>query len=320
MVKLENLKWSPRWVSYLGCVKGCLDYLGIEISDGWLYGGTGHAFVINISKDNCPSGPTAWKTMMLFQLAPNLGYKIGGVFGSKYDQDLPGLQKEAWEFTQRSIDSGFPVFGWEIEVPEFYVIYAYDDCGYYYSGPGADGGKGPKPWGELGDTGIGLVELYNVEPVEAKPPVDVIKDAFGKVLKHASNPEDWIFENYASGLKGYDNWITGLESGVANRFGMGYNTSVWHECRKFAVEFLVEARERLDGVAEPLFDEAIEHYQFVAGRLGKVSKRYPFSPEGDQETIAVDDGCLETVGWLKEARGAEAAGLAVLETIIGEIG
>ena len=80
---LENLKWSPKWVSHLGCVKGCLDFLGIEITDAWLYGGTGHAFIINIGEDSCPSGPTAWKTMMLFEQGLALGYEIKGVFGSK---------------------------------------------------------------------------------------------------------------------------------------------------------------------------------------------------------------------------------------------
>ena len=42
MKALENCRWTPRWVSHLGCIKGCLDFLGIEISDAWLYGGTGH--------------------------------------------------------------------------------------------------------------------------------------------------------------------------------------------------------------------------------------------------------------------------------------
>ena len=49
MKKLEDLRWNPRYVTHLGCIKGCLNYLGIEVSDAWLYGGTGHAFVINIA-------------------------------------------------------------------------------------------------------------------------------------------------------------------------------------------------------------------------------------------------------------------------------
>jgi hypothetical protein len=319
MKKLDNLKWSPMWVSHLGCVKGCLDYLGIEISEAWLYGGTGHAFIINISMDSCPSGPTAWKTMMLFQQAPYLGYEVEGVFGSKYQKNLNDLQREAWDFTRKAIDEGLPIFAWEVDIPEFYVIYGYDDIGYYYSGPEADNGKGPKPWDEFGDTGIGLVEMYRVKPVEAKPPIEVVKSALEKVLKHASNPEEWIFENYASGLKGFDLWIDGLESGIANRFGMGYNAAVWYTCRKNAVGFLKEAKSRLQGDLGELFDESASHYQIVAENLEKVSKAYPWTPEGGPKTIPMDEPCKDAVGWLKEARGAEESGLGSLKVIVDSL-
>lgn len=316
MKALKNLTWSPKWVSHLGCVKGCLDYLGIEITDAWLYGGTGHAFIINISPDSCPSGPTAWRTMMLFEQGPALGYQVSGVFGSKHDQNLSRLQEQAWDFTLSSIDQGLPVYAWEVEIPEFYVVYGYDDVGYYYSGPGADEGKGPKSWRELGDTGIGIVELYNLKPVEPKNPQEVVRSAFEKALKHADNPKEWIFENYGAGLKGFDNWISGLESGTANRFGMGYNGAVWYECRKYAVDFLGEALERLGGLVPDLFDQAIHHYQQVADRLGDLSQSYPFSAESGPQTIPVDDQCQEALRWLKDARQSEAKGLLVLEQIV----
>lgn len=319
MKLLENLKWTPKWVSHLGCIKGCLDYLGIEMTDAWLYGGTGHAFIINIGQDCCPSGPTAWRTMMLFQQAPALGYQVTGVFGSKYDQDLAGLQKQAWDFTRESIDAGLPVYAWEVEIPEFYILYGYDDVGYYYSGPGADDGKGPKPWADLGDTGIGIVELYNLKKVAPQTPSEVVKSALENALKHAGNPEEWIFENYGAGLKGFDNWIKGLESGLAGRFGMGYNAAVWHECRVFAVEFLREAKECLDGNASGLFDQAIQHYQVVADHLGSLSKQYPFIQESDSQAIPVDKECMEAIGWLKSAREAEAKGLNLLEQITAKL-
>ncbi len=49
--KLENLRWRPRYTSHLGCIKGCLNYLNLDVSDAWLFGATGHAFVINICKN-----------------------------------------------------------------------------------------------------------------------------------------------------------------------------------------------------------------------------------------------------------------------------
>lgn len=81
--KIESLRWKPMWVSHLGCIRDCLDYLNFNISDAWLFGATGHAFIINMHEVVCPSGPTAWHTEMLFRLGKNIGYIIEGVFGQK---------------------------------------------------------------------------------------------------------------------------------------------------------------------------------------------------------------------------------------------
>ena len=318
MKKLGNLKWAPRWVSHMGCLRGCLDYLGLDISDGWLYGGTGHAFVINIHPQSCPSGPTAWKTMMLFELAPNLGYHLDGVFGFK-GNGFAELQEKAWDFTRKAIDKDLPLYGWELQAPEFYVLNGYDEVGYYYSGAGAEDGKGPKPWRELGDTGIGLIEVYSVETNPPQEPAMVVKESIQKVLKHASNHPDIILEGYASGIKGYDLWIQGLEGGKAGRFGMGYNAAVWAECRSFAVAFLEEASQRLGGQATALFEEALGHYRAVAKNLGLLTKVYPFENMDEKILIEPDTHCQAGVGFIRAARDAEEAGLAALEKIAASL-
>ena len=103
---------------------------------------------------------------------------------------------------------------------------------------------------------------------------------------------------------------------MTSRFGMGYNAAVWHECRKYAVDFLGEAQERLGGLVPDLFSQAINHYEQVADRLDDLSQSYPFIAESGPQTISIDDQCLEAVGWLKEARQSEAKGLSVLEQIV----
>ncbi|MGD8751852.1 MAG: hypothetical protein PVG14_10545, partial [Anaerolineales bacterium] len=296
MKKLDNLKWVPAWVSHMGCLKGCLNYLGLDITDGWLYGGTGHAFVINIHESVCPSGPTAWNTEMLIELGRNLGYETDGIFGAQgMEGDFTELQRRAWEFTRQAINAGLPVYGWELEIPEFYVVHGYDEIGYYYSGVGADDGKGPKPWSELGITGIGMVELYRLKPAEAQEDAVVVHSVFKRVLQHAANPKEWIFDNYASGLKSFDLWIEALESGKADRFGMGYNAEVWRECRSQAVSFLKEAKQRLNGAAGAWFDEGSEHYQVVAERLNEVAEIYPFDAASDGQVIARDENSRSAV-------------------------
>jgi hypothetical protein len=311
MKTLEHCQWVPRWVSHMGCLKGCLDFLKIEISDAWLYGGTGHAFVINLAEDVCPSGPTAWMTGKLFELGPNLGYKLDNVFGFKHQDDFAEVQARAFQHVQHAIDQGHPCYGWELEIPEFYVVYGYDDAaadsgaGYYYSGPGCDEGKGPKPLNELGDTGIGVVEMYSVSPGETADDVSTIREALTFALQHAANPKEWIFEGYASGLKGFDNWIAALQAGKASDMGMRYNTGVWLECRRNAVGFLKEARTRLAGKADAQFDAAATAYEVVADRLGEVAEIYPWSLEADAENVLpVDDKSESAAATLRAAREA----------------
>jgi hypothetical protein len=74
-----------------------------------------------------------------------------------------------------------------------------------------------------------------------------------------------------------------------------------------------------DVIASRLFDEAIEYYNVVADRLGRVSESYPWTPEGGPKVVPVDDQCKEAVGWLKEAPEAEAEGLIALEKIAAEL-
>ncbi len=311
---IENLRWKPTWVSHLGCVKGCLEYLNLDVTDAWLFGGTGHAFVINIHEIVCPSGPTAWNTEMLFKLGKNIGYTVEGVSGSKSDSDFAEKQKRAWENTKLAIDEGLPCYGWELDIPEYYVVYGYDDEGYYFSGPRCDFSKSPKPWQELGNSQIGVLEMYSVKPGEAADDARTVKEALGFALEHSKSPAKWIYPKYKAGLAGYDNWISALENGKAHRFGMAYNAAVWSECRNFAVQFLREAKERLGGKLGEPFDEATRHYEAVAQELRKVSDAFPFPPTGEEiEDVHRRKAALKC---LRAARDAEGSGLAELEKIV----
>jgi len=311
--QIDDLRWRPRWVSHLGCVKGCLEYLGSDISWAWLYGGTGHAFVINIHEVVCPSGPTAWHyTSLLLDLAPNLGYQLTGVYGQKKNPDFAAKQQDAWDFVRESLDNGLPCYGWELEIPEWYVIFGYDDVGYFYSGAGCDEGKGPRPWQGIGTSEIGLFEMYSVQPTSPASPEKVVKDAFALALKHAESPEEWIYPKYRSGPAGFDLWAEALEQGTADRFGQGYNGAVWAEYRAEAVWFLAEARNRLPGKADALFIEAISHYASVAANLRQLSELYPFQFEGGGDEQLKDPQAAELV---REAGAAERRGLEVLEQI-----
>lgn len=315
--ELENLSWRPRWVSHLGCVGGCLDYLGLDVSDGWLYGATGHAFILNIHDVVCPSGPTAWNTEMLRALGKNVGYESRGLSAERGDADFDEKRKLIWENTKLAIDNGLPTYGWELAIPEYYVVCGYDDAGYYYSGPLCEGVAGPKPWQELGASDIGMLEMYSIIKGEAADDRATVKDALAFALAFAESPSEWVWPKYKAGVAGFDKWIKALEDGTAHGLGAAYNAVVWHECREFAVEFLKEAKERLGGPAAS-FDEAIGRYGIVAENLKNVAELFPFA-EREEGHVKDKERCAQAAGALRAAREAEAAGLAVLATIKDEL-
>jgi len=315
---LENLRWRCRWTSHLGCLKGCLEHLGVEISDAWLFGLTGHAFVLNVHERVCPSGPTAWNTQMLSRLGKNAGYSAEAVTAVKTDRDFDKKQELAWNTVRAALDAGTPCYGWELDIPEFYVIYGYDDGGYFFSGPKCDEGKGPKPWRELGDTQIGCLEVYTVErcgPAEVR---GAVKEALGFAVEFARSPKRWAYPGYGTGPAGYDNWVRALESGTADGWGAAYNAAVWGECRGFAHAFLREAAERLGGSVSAHLYKAAGQYRAVAESLKKVADAFPFftmKPEYMEDAARR----RAAVDALRTARKAEAAGLELLEWLAKEL-
>ena len=308
---LDDLKCHPMWVSHIGCLKGCLDYLEMDVSTSWLFGITGHAFINNIGRGVCPSGPTAWKCDMLFKLGRNAGFEVETIFGVKSDADFAQKQAEAWGRVRVAIDEGFPCYGWELDKPEYYVINGYNDSGYIYNGHGTEGSV--KTWHELGDSDIRILVAHVVKPGRPTDEVKAVKSALDFAVQFGLT-QNWLFPNYASGSQGFELWIQGLESGQAEGFGVAYNAVVWAECRKHAVGFLNEiVALGILSIAE--VDAALQAYQVSAQALEEVSEMFPFF--GHKPEHIVDAWRREkAVDLLSQVCDAEADGLDALAQMV----
>jgi hypothetical protein len=315
--KLSNIQFKSYWVSQLASLHGCLENLGINISTPWLFGITGHAFIINIADQICPSGPTAWKNSMIRDLVQNIGANLEEFCADKEDPDYEKKLKYAWDFVKSSIGENNPCYGWQIgDILEFYIIYGHDNNGYYYKGYFQEEGAGPKSWKEIGQM---FIKIYSVK--KDNTAVDFptqVKKALQMVLKHSKNPDEWIYKpDYSSGLNGFDRWIKWMENGKAQQFGQAYNSQIWTECRQEAVKFLQEAKVRLSNKVKPLLDKAIENYEIVANNLTKVAELYPFDMKKlTVDPIEINETSKVSVDFLKKAREAESKGLLNLENII----
>jgi hypothetical protein len=315
MKKLENLRWQGRWVTDLACLKSCMDYLGIDVSDGWLYGASGHAFALNIHEELCPSGPTAWKKGRIYELAENLGCKIRTLMAFKGQKDFTEQQKAAWEEVKKAIDEGLPCYGWELDIPEYYVINGYDGDDYLYSGCTQQ--QGTKAWKELGDTGIGMIEVHIVSPAESADDEKATRRALGFAIEHTKEPEKYTLNSlYKCGLNGYDQWIKALDNDRINAGGMEYNVQVWAECRQNAFAFLKEAKERMASNGNALFDEVIGCFEVIAQEFSWLQEFFVFNPNDYDKQITDRQRLNEAKQSLQKARQAEAEALAEFERIV----
>jgi hypothetical protein len=73
---LKNLKQPSFNTSLLGVLRAAADYYGIDISTPMLYGASGHAFLMNVHRELCPSGPYVWNPEPFYLLTKNLGLNV----------------------------------------------------------------------------------------------------------------------------------------------------------------------------------------------------------------------------------------------------
>ena len=315
MNKIENLECADRVTSHMGAIEGCLKYLGMDITPGWLYGGTGNAFVMCVGTDLCPSGPHCWHYGKVHELARNLGVKIEHFPARQMEGSLEDKQPKAWEFIRKAIDDGAPLCCWHWE---HLVINGYDGDGFLYSGPLRRDHK-HVPWEEFGTAPCGL-ETWTVQPGEKADDRTVIRETLSFALEFAASPEKLMLEGYGGGSAGYDNWITGLESGEVSPDGAASHAIIWAECRRFALEFLREANRRTDKQFDELFRPAIERYRVVRDNLKTVAELFPWGDDGEMKRRVADpERRQKAVDALRTAKEAEAAGLDALKSVVAAL-
>ncbi len=249
----------------------------------------------------------------MVSLVGNLGGRIDTFSKSKQEsKDFKKDQEEIWNIVRKAIDAGHPCYTFGFGVPEYYVIYGYDDTGYYASGSGCDRGAGPIAWNVLGDNEIGWIDLHTVSPVPAADDKKIVKDALEFALDFAQNPGKWTFPQYKTGLAGYDIWIEALTEVQDNPLGAAFNAVAWYECRELGAQFLREASGRLNGATAKPLGEAIEHYEAVARQLKALTQIFPLPGAARMED---KQKRKKGITHLQNARDAEEYGLAALEKV-----
>lgn len=263
----------PFNTSLMGVIKGVLDYYDIKISNGMAYGGSGHAFLINVHEVVCPSGPYCWKYQKFFQLVKNLGVEIIdlGFFhkGSTADE-----RKKVEQALREYLDAGMPGLAQNMENQS---ILGYDDNHFILAQPWDIECEVTPPtltfetWKEFGDEIHATFLVFKKVP--QKDEATIIKESLHYAVDVFKNPDQYNLEKYRIGSGAYDNWIEALKQGKAHAHGNWWNATVWSECRKMAGEYFAEIADKYKDEISSLTKELSAQYMDIADLFKKISDK-----------------------------------------------
>ena len=228
----------PGYCSHLGVLQGCMDRLGVDVDPAWLYGVTGYAFMINIPRGVCCSGPQAWDWHRICDRTPNVGIDTSQyVLSNKKLPDFAAKKERAIALTREQFAAGVPLYGVEFGYPEFYMINGTSDEGFTFVHKYGHANT-YRTWKDFGMMDVGILFVCAVRKSTGKADDrKAIADAldFALAVGHAA-PGYVGTEN--PGLSAYDAWVAGLADSAALREGpwnhpdgTTYNAGAWHDCR-----------------------------------------------------------------------------------------
>lgn len=281
----------------MGVVQGVIGHYRLGHSPAMAYGGSGHAFLINVHQQVCPSGPYCWKQHGFIRLMRNLGLEMEdlGFFPAK-----SGLGERALleKDVRDRLDRGQPC---AVNNMDNQIVLGYDDKGFMLAQPWPCHETTPArltygTWEEFGDmVHAGFFAFGRLEPA---PLSKTVREALENAVDMHQNPEDYGFPGYAVGPGAYDNWIQALEAGKANPHGHWWNATVWAECRAMASAWFSELTEVHRLGNRDHVSKLIDNYRDIAAKMGRVLDR--------------ELGTPEQAGLLKELRDLESAAIGLV--------
>ncbi|HEY3290015.1 MAG TPA: hypothetical protein VGK87_07815 [Anaerolineae bacterium] len=238
-MKIENLRVPAFNTTLMGVLKGVADYYRLPLSDAMLYGGSGHAFVMNIHDTLCPSGPYCWNHEPFFKQVNHLGIEMRdmGFFhsGSALDE-----RKHIEAHIKENLDAGVPC---SLVNMEHQLITGYDDTGFLTSQPwpGMDFPPAHLTFGTWAELGAEIhVNFFTHPPCEATSERDTIAASLAYAVDLYRNPDRHSAAPYGVGPAAYTRWIHAMKAGNADSHGNWWNATVWAECRTRAADYFRE--------------------------------------------------------------------------------
>jgi hypothetical protein len=300
-VVIENVKMGCSWTSYVAAADGCLRAAGFWNDETWkLAGLTGMAFHFIVHKGLCPSSVTVynWNDEHVDAMDRiGIHAEAFGTWMTPARVTAAEVRRAAESRIKGSIDRGIPVLVWApTRILEFGIVTGYDDAEGAWlveqcTGAPAD----PLPYRALGASEVPMLAY---ELFLGKVPVEeamVVRSSLAFGLAEWNKEFHLEPDTYASGRKGYRAFVTALESGAINDFGLAYLIAVYGDAKAALARYLSWAADSAAGRAKEELAEAAKLFGGVAGRFAEMAKLAPFAGENGRGK-AVDRARLPEIG------------------------
>ncbi|WNC15616.1 RNA polymerase sigma factor [Brevibacillus brevis] len=326
------------WVTCAMALHGMVNAAGRSFSLPMVMGLSGHAFRLTVVPEQIHiAGPTMFPfNEVLQQGLRNMGFsshvvndfKPGeniGVNANFVDPSLLGAKARekrelsqmlprALELIHRSIDRGYPVAAWDLFIPEFGLIYGYDDEQKQLHAGDNCGHNATIAYDHLGR---GLMEDLFVltlgEAVETDQRQMLI-GALQMAIEHYRGTEPGC--GAVNGLEAYAKWLEAFEKRGIEPNGNSYTLAVVHDARRNASAFW---RELADTWTDSAFDavrpswlEAADLYGGIAEGYAELCLLFPFPAGGEPNAPAESQKAIQL---LQNIQSQEQRAAALLENM-----
>jgi len=298
------------------------DKAGMTLTETMGY--TAHAFRIIIDKNEVEVGSYSFFDWKLHHAAVmrNLGFAVRTAGQQTNTPPTPDELEEGISLLHDSLDRGIPALGWDLFIPEWGIIYGYDDdrrvlrCRDIQM-------DGDLPYEKLGRGEV--TELYVLTVAESQPVdrLSMLEGALRLAVSHARTPYAELVEgSHRNGLAAFDAWIEAFGNRTVDPFGNSVNAGKVADAREFAARFLRELSEQggaylgeaeRDARVRQIALEAAGQYGIVAERLAELRAMFPFPQGGEPNEDAQAARAIEL---LRDAKAAEEQGVGQLERLL----
>lgn len=258
---ISGIGMYPYNTTLMGVLNGVSDYFEYNTSPDWLFGGSGHAFLINIHDELCPSGPYVWNYDNFYRLLENLGISMKDL-GFYTDESTSKERRRIEQTLKENIDTGTPC---SLLNMENQLITGYTDKHFIIEKPWPDFESQMTPesltfqtWEELEEVHI---NFFNYTKTKKTDDETVFKESLLYALDLNQHPDKYREnQEYHIGLDAYDAWIKAVKNGYGSSHGNWWNGTIWMGCREMASKYLKRASTKYEGE--------------ISVKLGKLSEKY----------------------------------------------